>query len=205
MDAAENGVGVSRPIGSLERTWLGLVFGGPVQLWVALARLVGVQVAKGATVDDELLADAEAGAMLAARWFPWGLAATAVSLAGIAIWSPVETRLMSAAADVGFDVIFTATDSRGVPWGFALWLASAGPVLLGGMVGILNACVFGGIPLYLLRRSASAAAPAVSVALAQREGDTAAPEAERYPRVHYAVDCVLHGRSRRVSTPSVRA
>jgi len=122
-----------------------------------------VRVEPPLSVDDTVLADAERSALEASRRFGPGLAATAVSVAALIPWLPVQERLLE-------------------PIGLA--------------AGLLDLLVFGGIPLYFLRRCTEAAAPAVAVALAQGDEALDGPQAERYPRVALAAERILYPRGR---------
>lgn len=185
-----------RAIGRAEEWSLRLVFGGPVSLWVPLARLVGVRVDPSPAIDAALLADAEAGAELAGRRFGAGLAATAIGTAGLLLWLPVQTRLLEPLTHGGFHAIAEGVLEGGGSFPAALAVASAALLLTGLLVGLANAAVFGGIPLALLRRCTVAAAPAVSIAMAQGDEATRGTQAEAYPRVAYAAERILYPRGR---------
>lgn len=182
-------------ISALERHGLTLVYAGPVSVWVWMARAVGVKVDPEAVVDERLLSDAESGARVAARWFTAGLIATAVCIAALAAWSPVQASLLDACIHVGFHELVDEALAVGLSFSAAIACAGAATMLTGLLVGLLNALVFGGVPLFLLRNSTAAAAPAVSVAIAHRGGSfDNVPSA--YPRVALAVDRILDTRIR---------
>ena len=181
-------------IGRAERWSLRLVFGGPVSLWVPLARLVGVRVDTAADVDDAALAGAEAGAREAAQRFGAGLMATTVCTVALLVWLPVQARFMGPLAEYGFLRIEYGILSSGGPFGLALAVAAMAWLLAGLLAGLLNAAVFGGIPLVLLRRCTVAAAPAVSIAMTQGDAAFEAGQAEAYPRVAFAAQQILHPR-----------
>lgn len=186
----------NQPISRVERAWLRLVFGGPVSLWVPLARLVGVKVDRAADVDDALLASAEAGAREAARRFPAGLLATAACVLGVFVWLPVERGLLEPYTTGWFDVLAYRLLGDGVSFWLAMLVASAAIIGVSVVVGIANALVFGALPLLALRRCTRAAAPAVSIAITQGEAAISGPQAAAYPRVAYAAERMLypHGR-----------
>jgi hypothetical protein len=183
-------------IGSAERAGLSLVFGGPVWLWIAMARIVGVRVDAQPILDDELLARAERDAHAATAWFTAGLIATFICLGALGAWSPTQAAMMEDVMHVEFHAVTDGAIAGGMHWLLAVTLASAVLVATGLAVGMANATVFGGIPLYLLRRSTVAAAPAVSVALAHRAGALAEGRLVSYPRVEIAVERVLTTRRR---------
>lgn len=180
-----------------EELSLRLVFGGPVSLWVPLARLVGVRVDPEPTVDAALLASAEAGAELAGRRFGLGLLAATLGTVGLLVWLPVQTRLLEPLTHGGFHTIAGGILDGGGSMAVALAVASLALVVSGLVVGLANAAVFGVIPLALLRRCTVAAAPAVSVAMAQGDAATCGEQAEAYPRVAYAAERILYPRGRR--------
>lgn len=185
-----------RPIGRTERVWLRLVFGGPVALWVPLARLVGVKVARDITVDDALLSDAEAGASEAARRFPAGLFAATAGVVGLLLWLPVERVMLEPYTTRWFDLIARRLTESGVSFWPAMMVTSTALLGVGVAVGIANALVFGAIPLLVLRRCTSVAAPAVAVAIAQGDAAIDGPGASAYPRVAYAAERILYPRGR---------
>lgn len=186
-----------RAIGRAEEWSLRLVFGGPVALWVPLARLVRVRVDPQPTINSALLAEAEAGAELAGRRFGAGLLATTVGTAGLLLWLPVQTRLLKPLMGRGFHAITDGVLDGGGSFPVALAVAVAAVMVSGLIVGLTNAAVFGGIPLALLRRCTVAAAPAVSIAIAQGDEATRGEQAEAYPRVAYAAERILYPRGRK--------
>lgn len=186
----------ARPIGRTERTWLRLVFGGPVALWVPLARLVGVRVARDIAVDDALMADAEAGASEAARRFPAGLLAATAGVVGLLLWLPVERGLLEPYSVRWFDLLARRLLDGGMPFWSAMFVTSTALLGVGAAVGIANALVFGAVPLLVLRRCTSVAAPAVAVAIAQGDLVIDGPDASRYPRVAYAAERILYPKGR---------
>jgi hypothetical protein len=178
-------------IGRAEQAGLRLVFGGPVLLWVWLARLVGVRVVASADVDDESLSRAEAKAHESTKWFAWGLAATTACVFVMYFWSPIQAGFLGPIMVRGFDeVVYTSMDA-GLPRMTGAGIACVAEILLATVVGIVDAVVIGGVPIFLLRGATVAAAPAVSIALARRDGLVAPDEISRFPRVAYAVDRVL--------------
>lgn len=184
------------PIGRTERTWLRLVFGGPVSLWIPLARLVGVPVERGIEVDDVVLARAEAGASEAARRFPAGLFAASLSVVAVLAWLPVEIALLEPYTHVWFHrLAYAATDSGAPDWA-ALVLASAMLMGVGTLVGLGNAIVFGALPLWVLRCCTLVAAPAVAIAIEQGDAAIDGQQAITYPRVAYAAERILYPRGR---------
>lgn len=185
-----------RAIGRGEEWSLRLVFGGPVSLWVPLARVVGVKVDPAPAIDDAVLARAEAGAELAGRRFGAGLLATTLCTAGLFVWMPVQTRLLEPVMYSSFHTVFERMLAGGAPFGVALIVPGAVLFMIGLSAGLANAAVFGGVPLMLLRRCTVAAAPAVSVAIAQGDEATRGAQAETYPRVAYAAERILYPRGR---------
>jgi hypothetical protein len=185
-----------RTIGRAEGWSLHLVFGGPVSLWVPMARLVGVKVDRAAVIDDEMLVDAEAGAWLAGRRFAAGLIATTVCTLALLAWLPVQARSIGPLVHSGFDGITEGILGGGGPFWLAITVASATTTAFGVIAGLLNAAVFGGIPLALLRRCTVAAAPAVSVAMTQGDSAFATEQAVNYPRVAFAAERILYPRGR---------
>ncbi|MHB8706281.1 MAG: hypothetical protein ACYC77_07195 [Coriobacteriia bacterium] len=181
-------------IGRLERTWMYLVYGGPVSWWVPMARIVGVKVDRDVTVDDTVLAHAEEGAATAARLFGPGLTATTVGVIALLVLLPSQLKFVGPFLEFEFDVVSHYTELAGVPYWLQMTAASAGPMLTSLAVGILNAVIFGGIPLFFLRRCTVAAAPAVSIALAQGDDATHGAQALAYPRVALAARSILHPR-----------
>jgi len=183
-------------IGRWERRSLHLVFGGPASWWVPMARAVGVHVEPPLAVDDTVLADAERSALEASRRFGPGLAATAISVAALIPWLPIQRDVLEPIGHMEFHAIADGLLASGASFTTAVaW----GSVMLLGIslaAGLFNLLVFGGIPLYFLRRCTVAAAPAVAVALAQ--GDTAldGPQAARYPRLALAAERMLYPRGR---------
>mgnify|MGYP001080718248 CR=1 FL=1 len=186
-----------RAIGRSEECSLRLVFGGPVSLWVPLARLVGVTVDLQPSVDEELLARAEAGAELAGRRFGPGLLATTIATVGLFFWMPLQNRMLEPVMHSGFHTIAGGVLAGGAPFWVAIVVAGATLLVIGLVAGLANAAVFGGVPLVLLRRCTVAAAPAVSVAMAQGDEATRGAQAERYPRVAYAAERILYPRGRK--------
>lgn len=187
----------TRAISRREEISLRLVFGGPVALWVPLARLMRVKVDPSPTVDEALLAEAEAGAALAGQRFGAGLIAATVGTAGLLAWMPVQTRLMEPVLHRGFHSIAGSIMDGGGSLLVAVIVASITMLVIGLATGLINAAIFGGIPLALLRRCTVAAAPAVSVAMAQGDEATRGAQAEEYPRVAYAAERILYPRGRR--------
>ncbi len=185
-----------RTIGRAEEASLRLVFGGPVSLWLPLARLVGVKVDRDPVVDDALLAEAEAGAVLAARRFGPALAVTAVAMAAMIPWYRVQSALLLPLTYGGFHKVAGGVLDGGMPFWVAMTVATATMVLGGLIVGLLDALVFGAAPLFLLRRCMLAAAPAVSLAMAQGDDAFEVTQAERYPRLAYAAERILYPRGR---------
>jgi hypothetical protein len=188
---------VPRAIGRAEKWSLRLVYGGPVSLWVPLARVVGVRVMAPEVVDDELLVEAEAGAVLAARRFGPGLFAATAGTAGVLAWMPRQLELMDPVMHQGFHSIAGTVLIGGGPLWLAMFVAGATLLAIATLAGALNALVFGGIPLVLLRRCTVAAAPAVSVALSQGDAAIDGVQAEEYPRVAFAAKHILYPRGRR--------
>lgn len=186
-----------RAIGRSEEWSLRLVFGGPVSLWVPLARLVRVKVETPAEVDSALLERAEAGAELAGRRFGPGLLAVTVATVGLFAWMPVQTRMLEPVTHEGFHTVAEGVLAGGGPYWLAIVVAGVMLLVIGVVTGLANAAVFGGVPLLLLRRCTVAAAPAVSVALAQGDAATQGAQAEAYPRVAYAAERILYPRGRR--------
>lgn len=186
----------AQDIGRTERWKLRLVFGGPVSWWVPLARLVGVKVSGEAAVDDESLAHAEAGALLAGQRFGAGLAATTVFVVALLAVLPAQGRLIESLSEGVFHAICARVELNGGSWALADALASLAVIAVGLSVGMLNAAVFGGVPLVLLRRCAQAAAPAVAVAMTQGDDAIDGPQAETYPRVALAAEHMLYPRGR---------
>lgn len=184
------------PITRLERAGLRLVFSGPASWWVPLARIVGVRVEAASDTGETALAHAEDRAAAAVRWFAPGLVATTLALVALALWSPVELELMRPVMAIEFSAVEYYLELAGVPFWLVMFAASVGPIATGVAVGVMNAFVFGGIPLYLLRRCAAEAAPAVGVALAQGDEAFAEPQAVVYPRVAYAAERMLYPRRR---------
>lgn len=189
-------VRVVRAIGRGEELSLRLVFGGPVSLWVPLARLVGVRVEAPEVVDDTLLADAEAGAVLAARRFGPGLVAAALGTIGLLAWLPIELRLMGPYLEGGFELMVYRIEQAGGPFALAMAVPSVAVLVVALLAGLANAAVFGAVPLLLLRRCTQAAAPAVAIAMAQGDKAFAEPQAASYPRVAYAAERILYPRGR---------
>lgn len=186
----------TQEISSLERVWLGLVFGGPMSAWLTMARIMRVQVDADSPTGESRFADAEAGAQLAARWFPYGLAATALAVASFFAWSPVQTRLMEPVMHTGFHAVAADVLAKGGPDATAMAVATGTMVAMGLVAGVTNAIVFGLLPLVVLRRSTLAAAPAVSVALARKAGSLELRDFEAYPRLSFAVETILGPRRR---------
>lgn len=183
-------------IGRWERHSLYLVFGGPVSWWLAMAHAVGVRVDPPVTVDDTVLADAERSALEASRRFGPGLVATAISVAALIPWLPVQRGLLEPIGHLEFHAVADVLLASGASFTTAV---AAGSVMLLGIslaAGLLNLLVFGGIPLYFLRRCTVAAAPAVAVALAQGGEALDGLQAVRYPRVALAAERILHPRGR---------
>lgn len=179
-----------------ERAWLRLVFGGPVRLWIPMARLVGVKVERDIEVDDTVLAIAEHGAIEAARRFPAGLLATALGVVGLLLWLPVERGLLEPHTTRWFDVLAEGLMRDGMTFSLAMLVTSAALVGVGVFVGMANAAVFGALPLFILRRCTCAAAPAVSVAIIQGDAAIDGPQAAEYPRIAYAAEHILYPRGR---------
>lgn len=190
-------LGGPRAIGRSEEWSLRLVFGGPVALWVPLARVVGVKVCPAPAIDDAVLAEAEAGAVVAARRFGPGLLAVTVATVGLFAWMPVQTRMLGPVLERGFYTIADGLLDGGASLGVAGAVGVLAVLLIAVAAGLANAAVFGGVPLMLLRRCTMAAAPAVSVALAQGDEATQGAQAEAYPRVAYAAERILYPRGRR--------
>jgi hypothetical protein len=172
------------------------VFGGPVSLWVPLARLVGVKIERPETVDDALLAEAEAGALLAARRFGPGLLAATVGTIGLLAWMPLELKIMNPYLEYWFEVMVYNIEEMGGPFALAMALPSIAVLLIALAAGLANAAVFGAIPLVLLRRCTKAAAPAVAIAMAQGDDAFADEQAAAYPRVAFAAERILYPRGR---------
>ncbi len=183
-------------IGRTEGWSLRIVFGGPVSLWVPLARLVGVKVDTAAAIDDATLAEAETGAWLAGRRFGAGLAATTACMVALFAWIPVQARLMGPYTASGFHGIAGDILGGGGPDWLAVTVASVTMLVVGLLTGLLNAAVFGGIPLLLLRRCTVAAAPAVSIAMTQGDQAFDAEQAAEYPRVAFAAERIPYPRGR---------
>ncbi len=179
-------------IGHAEGWSLRLVFGGPVSLWVPLARFVGVKVDAATGVDAARLADAEVGAWIAGRRFGAGLVATTVCTVGLFMWIPIQTRLTESFTHAGFHSIAGGVLDGGWPFWTAIAIASTATLVVGLAAGLLNAVVFGGIPLVLLRRCTLAAAPAVSIAMTQGDDAFSKEQAAIYPRVAFAAEHILH-------------
>lgn len=186
-----------RAIGRTEEWSLRLVFGGPVSLWVPLAKLVGVRVDPAPTIDDALLADAEAGAELAGKRFGIGLIAVTAATVGLFVWMPLQTRLLEPLMHTGFHAVAEGVFDGSGSFFAAVSIASLTMLVIGLAAGLANAAVFGAVPLLLLRRCTVAAAPAVSIALAQGDAATRGAQAEAYPRVAYAAERILYPRGRR--------
>lgn len=184
-------------IGRSEEWSLRLVFGGPVSLWVPLAHLMGVTVTPAEQVDAEMLARAEAGAELAGRRFGLGLLAATLGTAGLFFWMPVQTRLLDPFMHAGFHTVADGVLDGSGSFFAAVSVASLTMLVIGLVAGLANAAVFGAVPLLLLRRCTVAAAPAVSIALAQGDDATQGAQAEAYPRVAYAAERILYPRGRR--------
>lgn len=182
-------------IGSLERAGLSLVFGGPVSWWVRLARVIGVKVPAEAVVDEPLLSHAESGAREAGHWFNGALLATTFCMIGLFVWSPIQAAFLEPYVHYGYHTVVRAALDHGASWSAALGVAGGLVNVIGLLAGLLNALIFGGIPLFFLRATAEAASPAVSVALARQAGAyVEAPDG--YPRVALAVDTILNERRR---------
>lgn len=183
-------------IGAAERAWLRLVFGGPVSLWIPLARLVGVVVERDVAVDERRLAHAEAEAAEAARRFPAGLIAVTVGVAGLLLWLPAERAIVEPYSGMLFERIAIGLKAGGASFWTAMVVTSAILMVASLGVGLLNALVFGGVPLYFLRRCTCSAAPAVAIAIALGDAAIDGPHAGAYPRVAYAAERILHPRGR---------
>lgn len=183
-------------LGRGEQAWLRLVFCGPVSWWVPLARLMGVRVHVPADVDDPLLAEAEAGALLAVRRFWPGLLATAVAAAALLSWLPIQREWLEGWTHGTFHTIANGMLLDGSSAWLSLLVATTTMVVFGLIAGLCNAFVFGGVPLLLLRRCTKAAAPTVGVAMAQRDDAFADEQAQHYPRLAYAARVLLHPRTR---------
>jgi len=186
-----------RAISRSEEWSLRLVFGGPVSLWVPLARLVGVRVDPSPAIDDALLTKAEADAELAGRRFGAGLLAVTVATVGLFMWMPVQARLLDPLMHTGFHTVAEGVFDGSGSFLVAVSVASLTMLVIGLVAGLANAAVFGAVPLLLLRRCTVAAAPAVSIALAQGDAATRGAHAEAYPRVAYAAERILYPRGRR--------
>lgn len=186
----------ARTIGRAEEASLRLVFGGPVSLWLPLARLVGVKVNPAPVIDDALLSEAEAGAVLAGRRFGPALAVTTVAMIAMIPWYRVQSAFLLPQTYAGFHKVASGVLEGGMPFWVAMVVATATVVLAGLIVGLLDALVFGAVPLFLLRRCMLAAAPAVSLAMAQGDDAFLPEQAERYPRVTYAAERILYPRGR---------
>ncbi|MBN2248506.1 MAG: hypothetical protein JW733_07390 [Coriobacteriia bacterium] len=184
------------PIERTERAWLRLVFGGPVKLWVPLARLVGVRVEHVGEIDEALLARAEAGAIEAARRFPAGLLAATAGVVGVIAWLPIQSGLLESYTHGWFHMFVYRLTEGGAPFWLAMALASAMLMGVGAATGLANAVVFGALPLLVLRRCTLVAAPAVSIAIAQGDAATEGLQALAYPRVAYAAERILYPRGR---------
>lgn len=188
-------MGEQGALGRGEQAWLRLVFGGPVSWWVPLARFLGVRVSVPSEVDDVLLAEAEAGAVLAVRRFWPGLLAATLGVAGLLAWLPIEARMLEVLTHDAFHTISDGLYYGGSPAWVGTLLASVTVIVGGILVGLGNAIVFGGLPMVLLRRCARAAAPAVGVTMAQHDDAFAAEQAERYPRLAFAARHLLYPRT----------
>ena len=194
MSAAEPNGPVA--IGRSEELSLRLVFGGPVSLWVPLARLMGVRVHRPEAVDDAMLAEAEAGALLAGRRFGPGLIAATIGVVGLLAWMPVELSYTGPFLEHLFEFLAYRIDAGGGAFALSMAVPSVVVLVLALAVGLLNAAVFGVVPLILLRRCTLAAAPAVGIALAQGDDAFAELQAAAYPRVAFAAERILYPRGR---------
>lgn len=182
-------------LGSVEHAGLSLVFGGPVSWWVRLARIIGVKVPAEAVVDAPLLSHAESRAREAGRWFGGALLATTACMVGLFVWSPLQASFLQPYMHFGYHTVVRAALDHGVSWSAALGFAGGLVNAIGLLAGVLDAVIFGGIPLFFLRATAEAASPAVSIALARQAGAYPGPP-DGYPRVSLAIETILGGRRR---------
>lgn len=186
----------TQPIGEFERLSLGLVFGGPVSLWLPLAKLVRVRIDPDPVISEESLSHAESQAYLAGRRFNVAGIATLLCLTAAVVILPAQTVRIGPFISYGFEVINGWILSTGLPWWIAEPFASLATLLFAAVIGLLNAAVFGLLPLVFLRRSAEAAAPAVSIVLADGDHLTDGTIAG-HPRVVLAAERLLGGAKRR--------
>jgi len=184
----------SSAIGTYERGALGLVFGGPVELWPDLARLMRVSIIPTLTLDVVSLDHAEAQARIAGTRFAPALVAAVGAPAVMFFLIPPQSAFIQRLASPLFHGVYDFVVAPGLPWWMGMSSASASLMAVGLALGAVNAAVFGGIPLWFLHRCAVSAAPAVSIAFGHREGTVHDGDLAGHPRVALAVRSLLGSR-----------